>query len=273
MNILFALSALLATAAGQLEIVGGKEAAVGKHLYTTSLRLTPGGTTYCGGSLIAPNVILTAAHCTVELNGALKYAVIGTHTNGGTTSGETIAIKQQIVHPKYNLDSNTNDFAIYLLASNAKTAPVPVSFDTVGVNVPVVVRGWGATQEGGSSPKVLLELTVNSLSNAQCANLLKGYNVDSTMLCAGGQAGKDSCQGDSGGPLTIESSGSEKLVGVVSWGIGCAEANKPGVYGRISAAKDFISPYLPKRVAAFEVDVVGDNNSTDVSADVEPSLV
>ncbi|CAK4638559.1 unnamed protein product [Aphanomyces euteiches] len=238
MNILFALSALLATAAGQLEIVGGKEAAVGKHF------------------LIAPNVILTAAHCMVELNGALKYAVIGTHTNGGTTSGETIAIKQQIVHP-----------------NNAKTAPVPVSFDTVGVNVPVVVRGWGATQEGGSSPNVLLELTVNSLSNAQCANLLKGYNVDSTMLCAGGQAGKDSCQGDSGGPLTIESSGSEKLVGVVSWGIGCAEANKPGVYGRISAAKDFISPYLPKRVAAFEVDVVGDNNSTDVLADVEPSLV
>ncbi|CAK4530576.1 unnamed protein product [Aphanomyces euteiches] len=156
---------------------------------------------------------------------------------------------------------------------NAKTAPVTVSFDTVGASVPVVVRGWGATSQGGSSPNVLLEHTVNSLSNTQCANLLKGYNVDSTMLCAGGQAGKDSYQGDSGGPLTLESSGSEKLVGVVSWGIGCAEANKPGVYGRISAAKDFISPYLPKRVAAFEVDVVEDNNSTDVSADVEPSLV
>ncbi|CAK4146938.1 unnamed protein product [Aphanomyces euteiches] len=273
MNILFALSALLATVTGQLEIVGGKEAAIGKHLYLASLRLTTGGTTYCGGSLIAPNVILTAAHCTVELNGALKYAVIGTHYNGGTTSGETIAIKQQIVHPKYNSNTNTNDFAIYLLASNAKTAPVPVSFDTVGASVPVVVRGWGATSQGGSSPNVLLELTVNSLSNTQCANLLKGYNVDSTMLCAGGQAGKDSCQGDSGGPLTLESSGSEKLVGVVSWGIGCAQANKPGVYSRISAAKDFISPYLPKRVAAFEVDVVEDNNSTDVSADVEPSLV
>ncbi|CAK4618658.1 hypothetical protein LEN26_017680 [Aphanomyces euteiches] len=273
MNILFALSTLLATAASQLEIVGGKEAAVGKHLYLSSLRLTAGGTTYCGGSLIAPNVILTAAHCTVELNGAIKYAVIGTHYNGGTTYGETIAVKQQIIHPKYNQSPHSYDFAIYLLASNAKTAPVPVSFDTVAANVPVVVRGWGATKESGSSANVLLELGINTLTNTQCASLLAGYNVDSTMLCAGGQAGKDSCQGDSGGPLTIESSGSDTLVGVVSWGYGCARANKPGVYSRISAASDFIQPYLTSRAAALDVDAIDGNNSTDVSADVEPTLV
>ncbi|CAK4633487.1 unnamed protein product, partial [Aphanomyces euteiches] len=191
------------------------------------------------------------------------YAVIGTHYNGGTTYGETIAVKQQIIHPKYNKNTHSNDFAIYILASNAKTAPATVSFDTVGANVPVVERGWGATSEGGLESSALLELTVNSLSNTNCASLLSPFTVDSTMLCAGGQAGKDSCQGDSGGPLTLESSGSEEVVGVVSWGLGCAQPNQPGVYSRISAAKDFISPYLPKRVAAFEVDVVEVNNSTD----------
>ncbi|KAG9405063.1 hypothetical protein AC1031_004165 [Aphanomyces cochlioides] len=273
MNILFALSALLATAAGQLEIVGGKEAAVGKHLYVASLRTSAGAQTTCGGSLIAPNVILTAAHCSIETNYAIKYAVIGSHYNGGTQYGETIAVKQQIVHPKYNRNTNTNDFAIYILASNAKTAPVTVSFDTVAASTPVVVRGWGVTQEDGSEPSVLLELGINTLTNTRCAQLLSPYNVDSTMLCAGGQSGKDSCQGDSGGPLTVESSGSEKLVGVVSWGLGCAQANKPGVYSRISTAKDFIQPYLTSRAAAFEVDVVEVNNSTDVSADVAPSVV
>ncbi|CAK4555212.1 unnamed protein product [Aphanomyces euteiches] len=77
---------------------------------------------------------ITAAHCTVELNGALTHAVIGTHCNGRTTNGETITIKQQIVHPKYNRNTNSNDFAIYHLASNAKTAPVIVSFDTVATS-------------------------------------------------------------------------------------------------------------------------------------------
>ncbi|CAK4143996.1 unnamed protein product [Aphanomyces euteiches] len=233
MKLFYALSAHVASAfADNIEIVGGTEAAVGKHLYVTSLRLSSGDTTECGGSLIAPNVVLTAAHCNVEINGAIKYA------------GETIAIKQQIVHPKYNKNTNAYDFAIFILASNSKQTPVPVSFDTVGANVPVVVRGWGATSEGGSEPNALLELTINTLDNTKCASLLSGYNVDSTMICVGGQAGKDSCQGDSGGPLTIETNGQESLVGVVSWGIGCAEANKPGVYSRISAARDFIEPYL-----------------------------
>ncbi|KAH9111716.1 hypothetical protein AeMF1_013841 [Aphanomyces euteiches] len=245
MNLLLALSALFASAASQhIDVVGGREAAVGRHLYVASLREDAEGGTNCGGSLIAPNVILTAAHCSVEANYALQYAVIGTHYSSGSQDGEVIAISQQIVHPQNDPNTNSYDFAIYILESDSQQTPVQISFDEIGSNVPVVVRGFGTTSEGGSEPDVLQKLTINTLSNSRCAQLLSGNTVDDTMVCAGGKAGKDSCQGDSGGPLTIESNGQETLVGVVSWGLGCAEPNKPGVYGRLSAARDFIEPYL-----------------------------
>ncbi|CAK4112405.1 unnamed protein product [Aphanomyces euteiches] len=223
MKIFYALSALFASAAAQqIEIVGATEAAAGTFFDRSQC----------------------TAHCSIEANYALEYAVIGTHYSSGSQGGETIAIKQQIVHPKNHPNTNAYEFAIYILASDSKQTPVQVSFDEVAANVPVIVRGFGATSEGGSEPNALLELTTNTLDNAKCANLLSGCAVDDTMICAGGQAGKDSCHGDSGGPLTIESNGQETLVGVVSWGIGCAEADKPSVYGRISAAKDFIAPYI-----------------------------
>ncbi|KAG9405045.1 hypothetical protein AC1031_004146 [Aphanomyces cochlioides] len=215
----FALTALYAAAAiatDNIEIVGGKEATVRKHLYVTGLRSSATASDQCGGSLIAPNVVLMAAHCTGH---GLKYASIGTHYLSGSKDGEQIK-------------------------RNSTFAPVQVSFDNVAGGVPTIVRGWGTTSSGGSQSNVLLEVEVDALENTKCASLLSGYTVDDTMICAGGKAGEDSCQGDSGGPLTVEQDGSEKLIGVVSWGLGCAEADKPGVYGRISAARDFIEPYL-----------------------------
>ncbi|KAF0722401.1 hypothetical protein Ae201684_018470 [Aphanomyces euteiches] len=245
MKIFFALTALLASAFGQnIDIVGGREAAVGKHLYVTSLRLTADGQTVCGGSLIAPNVILTAAHCTVELSGAIQFAVIGSHFNANRPPEE---------QPKHQLVRLCHLHLGQQLQANA----CKVSFDPVTGSVPTVVRGWGATTEGGNEPRVLEELTINTVTNTKCAQLLSGFTVDSTMLCAGGQVGKDSCQGDSGGPLTIETNGQESLVGTVSWGLGCAEANKPGVYGRLSAAKDFTQPFLTSHAAiANTTDIV-----------------
>ncbi|KAF0717454.1 Aste57867_2281 [Aphanomyces stellatus] len=243
MKFTYAFTTVLATAlaTAQVEIVGGKEAAKGQHLYVTSLRSTAGGSALCGASLIAPNVVLTAAHC---LPLEPQYVAIGSHFASGTQDGEQIKIKEIIPHSKYNESTTSNDFAILVLERASKFPPVEVSFETVAPGTPTVVRGWGRTSEGGTTSNILLEVGVGALSNSQCTKLLAPSVVDEFMLCAGGKLGEDSCQGDSGGPLTIEATGTEKLVGVVSWGIGCAQANKPGVYSRISTARSFIQPYL-----------------------------
>ncbi|KAG9405043.1 hypothetical protein AC1031_004144 [Aphanomyces cochlioides] len=184
----------------------------------------------------------TSAVAQLEIVGG-KEATTGKHFS---KDGEQIRVTKEIKHPKNNANTNSYDFAILILERNSMIPPVQVSFDNVAGGVPTIVRGWGATSSGGSQSNVLFEVEVDALDNTKCGQLLSGAPVDSTMLCAGGKAGEDSCQGDSGGPLTVEQNGSEKLVGVVSWGLGCAQANKPGVYGRISIARDFIEPYVSK---------------------------
>ncbi|KAF0708997.1 hypothetical protein As57867_006119, partial [Aphanomyces stellatus] len=237
----FTTALIAATATAQLEIVGGKEAAKGQHLYVTSLRKPSDGSHACGGSLITPNIVLTAAHC-MPLKP--ESVVIGSHYANETQTGEEIKVKQIVVHPKNNPSTDSNDFAILILERASKFPPVQVSFDEVAPGTPTVVRGWGRTSQGGTASNVLLEVGVDALANTQCAKLLAPEVVNEFMLCAGGKAGEDSCQGDSGGPLIVEQNGSERLVGVVSWGVGCAQANKPGVYARLSAARSFIQPYL-----------------------------
>ncbi|KAH9111715.1 hypothetical protein LEN26_009170 [Aphanomyces euteiches] len=248
MKIFYALTALFAFSSAQdLETVGENEADVGKHLYTTSLRAIADGTTQCGGSLIAPNVVLTSAQCTYRLWSPIKYAVVGSHKNGGNGAqdGETIEVKKLIKHPKFNDGSRAYDFALFILANDSKYAPVKLSFDNVGANVTSFVRGWGLTKFTGSESDVLLEAVATTIDDTTCRKLLPdNYNFDNTMMCAGGKEWQNACNGDSGGPMTIETDQQETLVGVVSWGIGCGKANAPGVYGRISAARDFIEPYL-----------------------------
>ncbi|RLO09063.1 hypothetical protein DYB28_005853 [Aphanomyces astaci] len=244
MKVAFALSALFTSAAAHLRIVGGKEAAVGQHLYVTGHRLNASGITFCAGSLIAPNVVLTTAHC---MGDGLEYVAIGSHYNSGTEDGERIKIKEEIKHPKNNAETNEYDVGVYILERDSKFPAVEVSFDTVEDDTPTVVRGWGTTASEGAPSKVLLEVGVDVVNQEQCAEWLKDgsdFVVKASMLCAGGKEGESPCQGDVGGPMTVESNGSAKLVGVVSWGVECAVKNKPGVYSRISTARDFIEPYL-----------------------------
>ncbi len=243
---------MVALVNGQTRIIGGDEAAVGQHRYVSRLiacsPTTPNDCrTWClGGSLIAPNAILTAAHCTTG-DYPLQSAVVGAHSRDDA-DGIKAKVAQVIRHPQYDESTLSYDVAILLLDQNITTIePVQVSFKYVPKNRETWVRGWGVTSIGGQGSNDLMELKVKTWSNVDAANAfasLTQYSfnaIDSSMLAAGGEEGKDSCEGDGGGPLTHEISGlPDQLVGITSWGDSCAKKGLPGVYSRISAFKDFI---------------------------------
>lgn len=242
----------------QIQIVGGQPADPGEWPWQVAL-ITRGETVYygqfCGGTLIDPQWVVTAAHCiTDEANGNAvsdpsTIDVVAGIFDLTNTSGDTqVHIAQIIRHPQYNPNTFNNDIALLRLetpiaiggsgANKIATIPlVPSSTGTLA-GTSAYVTGWGNTQYPADPtwPTELQEVQMPILSNTTCndANHYGGYITDN-MLCAGidPSGGKDSCQGDSGGPLVI-SDGGWKLAGIVSWGYNCAESYHPGVYTRVS---------------------------------------
>lgn len=233
-------------------IIGGTGANDAEYDYTVSMQDNQGH--FCGGSLITPNMILTAAHC---LGGSYDV-IIGKTRNINSGGGQSIAMDTEIRHPQYNSQKTINDFALLILKnpvdmtdSNVGLVKLNTQSSTPAVNSYVTVVGWGETQASTRGlSKDLLEVDVQVISNSDCdksSGSVGGYSdnyngqIKDSMLCArieGG--GKDACQGDSGGPLVVKTGNQHTQVGVVSWGIGCASAAFPGVYSRVSDAFDWI---------------------------------
>jgi len=186
---------------------------------------------FCGGSLHKANVVVTAAHCVEGVSPSQIQVLTGTRRLDGSGTRRNVA--SITIHPRWNTFTSDYDVAVIRLTTSATGIPLATLATSDGVvGSGLLVTGWGALSEGGSSPIDLRKVTVPLADRTNC-NDSNSYNgqITTRMLCAGRDSGGiDSCQGDSGGPLTR----SGALVGIVSWGFGCARPNKFGVYARVS---------------------------------------
>jgi len=236
------------------KIVNGEEALVNEFPWQVGLMSAGWGSmVWCGATLISDQWIMTAAHCTDGSSASDIDVIIGDHDYD--TETETMSLRlpvaQIINHEDYDTDTINNDFALLKLAEpidfaaypHIRPACLPQNDDNDYTGYPAIVSGWGTTSSGGDVSNYLQYVDVNVLSNDVCRNDY-GYGPDQitdNMLCANVEGGgKDSCQGDSGGPLVTPNPDVYELIGVVSFGIGCAEAFYPGVYARMSKQLDWV---------------------------------
>ena len=222
-------------------IVGGEKTDIKQHPWQVALQFK--GNFFCGGSIIAQRWVLTAAHCfQFSARGADWRAKAGATNH--RTAGTWVEIERVIVHEKYDAKTQENDIALIKLKASAAGRVIPLAKTAAAINAgqPLEVTGWGATKEGGDASTDLLKASVPYVDTAKC-NEAASYDgrIGSGMMCAGQrEGGVDSCQGDSGGPLVWRTQDGPVLVGVVSWGEGCARKLKYGIYTRVSSYRDWI---------------------------------
>ncbi|KAI4459621.1 polyserase-related [Holotrichia oblita] len=223
-------------------IVGGTNVTIQSHPYQISLLYF--NSHICGGFIVAPRYVVTAAHCTDGANATQLSIRAGSAVlhSGGVVSAVT-TINQ---NPSYNRSTLDYDISVLFLTSilTYTTAIQPTALPLFGQVVPVnataVITGWGITAENGTYLSTSLQgVQLLTISQASCRAVYGTLTVTDRMLCAS-YVGRDFCSGDTGGPLRVNN----MTVGIASWGVGCGRANYPGVYSNVAALQAKEQEYL-----------------------------
>ncbi|XP_063315789.1 transmembrane protease serine 12-like [Pelobates fuscus] len=229
-------------------IVGGREAEPDSWPWQVSVQFYYGFLVYrhiCGGSLINNGWVMSAAHCFLERKQAADWRVVfGLHVLSKPGRAKVSLIQYIVIHPLFSISSMDNDIALLRLSKDVTftkyISPICLPSSRMQIDPAAVcyITGWGTLAYGGPGADVLQEAEVDLIPTEMC-NRTGWYNgiITKNMVCAGYErGGVDACQGDSGGPLAcyIPETDNFYLVGITSFGYGCAQANFPGVYTRVS---------------------------------------
>jgi secreted trypsin-like serine protease len=259
----------------QPRIVGGHAVSISRYPWQAALFVD--GEQTCGGSLLTSRIVITAAHCVADTDpNCLISCSISDPGGDGTTRLDPndgavmlgssrlngpqspfigVAVRSSY-EPTFRPLVPRNDVGFLVLAGPSGQTPIKIAGSDEGAlwdpGSPVDISGWGDT-EAGPPPDTLQAATVQVIDDGTCSADY-GANFDrNAMLCAGFQSGGvDACAGDSGGPLQAPlPTGGYRLVGITSWGEGCADPGRPGVYARI-AQSTVLGPQIAADVASLE---------------------
>ncbi|XP_047407435.1 coagulation factor XI isoform X4 [Sciurus carolinensis] len=231
-------------------IVGGTASVRGEWPWQVTLQImSPTQRHLCGGSIIGNQWILTAAHCFFGVESPKILRVYGGIVNQSeiNESKSFFGVQEIIIHDQYEMAESGYDIALLKLETTMNYTDLqrPICLPSKGdrnvIYTDCWVTGWGYRKLRDKIQNTLQKARVPLVSNEECQTRYRGHKITNKMICAGyKEGGKDACKGDSGGPLSCKHNEVWVLVGITSWGEGCAQRERPGIYTNVAKYVDWI---------------------------------